>query len=610
MDEIKSTGLARQDAFIKSMVGQDFDFGLVMTQAFLKGIRDIGYKSTATALFENIDNAIQAEASNIHVLFDFNKGKSGKTYPDRIAIVDDGYGMSKEMLRVAVLWGGTDRLDDRQGMGKYGYGLPSSCVSIGQRFTVISKREDVDGWYAVTIDLDDIANRRSDYLDEKTGRVIAPKSTLTKMPDFVNNYLQKKEVQLTSGTIILIDKIDRLSRKNFGSLKSFLTLETGITYRNYLRNMNIYIDGKPVEAVDPLFITDGFRYFDEFGIQAKPLPFSEIEVKNQFDETKSGLVKVRYSYMPYGFFGPDAKKRNSGNQGDDDEKSSTTRRLTVRKQNNGIIFLRKGRQIDVIDSKCPWTSFLTNDRHVGVEIDFSPELDEEFAITTSKQQIVLSERLWNILQDAGVYAAIAQMRKIYKKESATAEAERKRLLALSQENLETFVEKLMKDSAKEFEIDAESQPQHIRKEGKENLKKKIKAITDSTGISEDVVEKEIRAQAKNTPYKLDYVEEVEGPFYRAEQIGGQVVIYINKAHRFYTDVFNNTETNPYSKNALALLIFALGHTELRVTDEKRKWYKIERSAWSLKLDTALETLAQHYVKPVEEENDDNELTTG
>jgi hypothetical protein len=52
----------------------------------LKGIRDIGYKSTATALFESIDNSAQAEASNVHVLFDWAKGKSGNKEPDRLQL--------------------------------------------------------------------------------------------------------------------------------------------------------------------------------------------------------------------------------------------------------------------------------------------------------------------------------------------------------------------------------------------------------------------------------------------------------------------------------------------------------------------------------------------
>lgn len=211
MTKKNSDGLARQDAFIKSMESQNFDFGLVMTQAFLKGIRDIGYKSTATALFEDIDNSIQAGADNVHLLFDFDKGKTGKSNPDRIAIVDDGHGMSKEMIRVAVLWGGSDRLDDRQGMGKYGYGLPSSCVSIGESFTVISKREDSNEWYSVTMDLKEIAKRNPEYINPETGAIWAPPAKPTSMPPFVEKYLKSKNVMLNSGTIVLIEKIDRLS---------------------------------------------------------------------------------------------------------------------------------------------------------------------------------------------------------------------------------------------------------------------------------------------------------------------------------------------------------------------------------------------------------------
>ena len=102
------------------------------------------------------------------MLFHKDKEVSIKELPAQIAIIDDGYGMSREMLRIAVLWGGTDRLDDRGGMGKYGYGLPSSCVSIGERFTVISKREDMPDWYSVKIDLKEIAERSPEYINPDT----------------------------------------------------------------------------------------------------------------------------------------------------------------------------------------------------------------------------------------------------------------------------------------------------------------------------------------------------------------------------------------------------------------------------------------------------------
>ncbi len=613
MEKKKFTGLARQDAFVKSIEGEDFDFGLVFTLAFLKGIRDIGYKSTATALFENIDNAIQAEASNIHVLFDWDKGKSGNKEPNKIAIVDDGHGMSEKMTRVAVLWGGSDRLDNREGMGKYGYGLPSSCVSIGQKFTVISKREDMDGWYGVTIDIEEIAKRNSEYIDPKTGRVIAPAAKLTPIPAFIEKQMKANGVKMNNGTIVLIENIDRLSFKQFSKLKDFLITETGVYYRNYLRATNITIDDVGVEPIDPLFITDGYRYYDENELRAEALPSLDLKIQNSTDTGKEGKVKVRYSYMPHGFFDVqkedviDEQSNRDESEGDDEAKKAKSKRFSIRKNNNGIIFLRKGRQIDVVDSKCPWTKFQNNDRYVGVEVDFTPELDEEFSITTSKQQIVVSRRIWDILRDNGVYEAISQMRKKYSKEAENAKHTKENSILASPVKRDEFAEDLMKKSARDFEVDKEAQPQHVKKEGEENLEKQAKKISKETGLPENVVKQELEAQTEAKPYKLDYFDESEGPFYRAEQIGAQVVIYINKAHRFYTDLYNNPRTNAFFKNALALIVFVLGHSELRVTDEKRKWYKIERNAWSIKLDTTLETLAKHFAKSVDDEVFEEEM---
>jgi hypothetical protein len=612
MATIKSEGLKRQDKFVKSMANQDFDFGLVMTNAFLKGIRDIGYKSTASALFESFDNSIQAEAGNIHLVFGFDKGKSVKANPSRIAIVDDGHGMSQEMMRVAVLWGGSDRIDDREGMGKYGYGLPSSCVSIGQRYTVISKREDMDGWYAVTIDIEEIGNNDPKYIDSKTGRIVAPPAQPANIPAFIKNYLADKSVTLTHGTIILIEKIDRLSKSTFNALKKHLSLETGITYRNYLRSINILIDGDTTEPVDPLFITEGYRYYDETDLKAEPLPSIDLEIPNSVTQ-KKGYIRVRFAYMPHGFFNKKDDSTLDEEIVEEDtepvDKKSKTKRLTVRKHNNGIIFLRKGRQIDVVDSRCPWTKFQNNDRHVGIEVDFSPELDEDFSITTSKQQIVASDRIWNILRDSGVYASLSTMRRRYEKEAEEAKNKKQNEINLSPEKRDEFAEDLMKQSAGDFELDSEALPVHVKKEGAENLEKKVKKLAAETDVPENLIRKSLEEQVNNRPYKLSYFDEDEGPFYRAEQVGGQVVIYLNKAHRFYTVLYNNPKTSAFLKNALAMIIFVLGHSELRVTDEKRKWYKIERNAWSVKLDATLENLFKHFAESVDDAVFSEEIKT-
>ena len=39
MQQTELSGIARQDKFIQSVKDQGFDYGLVLTQAFLKGMR-------------------------------------------------------------------------------------------------------------------------------------------------------------------------------------------------------------------------------------------------------------------------------------------------------------------------------------------------------------------------------------------------------------------------------------------------------------------------------------------------------------------------------------------------------------------------------------------
>src|SRR5688572_6274623 len=86
-----SPDLAAQREYSRKLVERGFDFSLVVADAFIRGIRDIGYKHTGTAIYELIDNALQAGASAVQVVLGF-EGASEKK-PDRIAVIDNGHGM-------------------------------------------------------------------------------------------------------------------------------------------------------------------------------------------------------------------------------------------------------------------------------------------------------------------------------------------------------------------------------------------------------------------------------------------------------------------------------------------------------------------------------------
>jgi len=54
--------ISRQQENLRKAGDREFDFGLIVPETFVRGIRSIGYKSNVQALAELIDNSIQAYA--------------------------------------------------------------------------------------------------------------------------------------------------------------------------------------------------------------------------------------------------------------------------------------------------------------------------------------------------------------------------------------------------------------------------------------------------------------------------------------------------------------------------------------------------------------------
>src|SRR6266850_833510 len=568
--------LERQRTYVNDLEERQFEYGLVLANAFVKGMRDIGYKSTATALNELIDNAIQADARKIHITFGFTGNNTSEKKPDTLAVIDDGHGMDPMMIRAAVIWGGTHRHNDRTGFGRYGYGLPSACVSIGKRYTIFSKVVGGD-WHKVAVDLDEI----EDHFNKGQGPVVAPKPIKATPPTWVELYIRKTFSTLESGTVVLIDKVDRLEYWTAQRLGEFLLENFGVTYRNFLNQVTLAVTGTTVQPTDPLFLTPGFRFYDIDDDRAVALPPLAIEVKDKNSKEAMGTIKVRFSYMPPTFLRfPEHKMKAKGGKNNNNE------RLPIRKENNGIIVLRAGRQIDVVNAKCPWTVFQTNDRYVGVEVDFPPSLDEEFSITTSKQQVGLKQRIWDILEENGVYDAIEKMRSDY-----TIAANEIRVKATDKDGKrpsEVAIEKSQK-----FFTQAPNEPTpEQKKKSEENLDREAKKLAEETDIPTEDARKLLEGRATNYPFKVKLEDMPGAPFYRLDQVGGQKMLFLNKAHRFFADLYASAHSTPHVRYALETLLFVMGECELRAKDERRTWYEAERALWSTNLSTGLKALEE------------------
>ena len=80
----------------------------VRASVVINSLRDNGYKNTAYAIAELIDNSIQAEAAHVQlVCFERPYFKNGRTRTEieKIAIIDNGRGMDPLLLEAALAFG-------------------------------------------------------------------------------------------------------------------------------------------------------------------------------------------------------------------------------------------------------------------------------------------------------------------------------------------------------------------------------------------------------------------------------------------------------------------------------------------------------------------------
>ena len=577
-----SPNLAAQHAYVEKIATANFKFGLTVGDAFVRGIRDLGYKSNGNALAELVDNSIQAGADRVDVAFGFEGTKSDKK-PSEIAVIDNGHGMEPGMIRLAVMWGGTHREGDRSGMGRYGYGLPCASVSIGQRFTVYSKVLAGD-LSAVTIDLKAITAGL--YTDDE-GDIVVPEPRAAKLPKFVADQIKKAYPDgWRSGTVVVLEQLDRVEWSTANGLRENLLRHFGVAYHKMRDRVSLFVAGDYVEPIDPLFLTDGFRWFDLDEDRARAFEPVAISVKDVKSRDVIGTMTVRMAWFPPTFASVD-KRRGPDKRGGATEKNANAR-FNVMRDYHGILFSRMGRLIDVV-GRPPWTTFQNNDRYIKVEVEFSAALDEEFGITTSKQQVTVSERIWEALRQAGIPKAIEQLRgevnKLKEEQKRQSEAP-----AAGEQRPSEDAMSSAKASMREPSLEVRARQQE---RGALRLQQAADERAKETGETALEAKAQLEFLLQNQAFKVDFESSPGGLFFRAEMMSGTKVLYLNRAHRFYQDVYDGPKSSPEVRAALEVLLLAIGDSILDAPDESQRMYRVELPNWSLKLDLALERLAEN-----------------
>lgn len=322
---------------------------VVAPETFILATRDTGYRDIASALAELVDNSVQAEATRI--LIAVGESRSATRSGFTVSVLDNGLGMARETLRAALRFGGTDRFGNRDGIGRFGMGLPNSSVSQARRLDVYSWQRPGRVYHAY-LDVDAIACGEMEDIP---------------LPQRLALPAEAKRDSGPSGTLVVWSECDRLGRMRMSIIVAKLRRHLGRIYRKYLwRGLDIQVNGHRLISVDPLFV-DTRAEINGARTYGAPLRY-EITTS----DGRVSPVEVRFSELPLIEWAglADEEKRQRGIVG-----------------GGGVSILRAGREID-----SGWY-FMGKKRRENYddwwrcEVSFLPGLDELFGVTHNKQGI-------------------------------------------------------------------------------------------------------------------------------------------------------------------------------------------------------------------------------
>lgn len=352
------------------------DSYIIPAELAIKAMRDSGYRNTAYAVAELIDNSVQAKATRVELVCDEEMVPVGDRRRRRvksIGVIDNGTGMTPDLLRHALQFGYGTHLNDRSGIGRFGIGLPNASISQGRRVDIWTWQRGPANAVHCYLDVDEIESGRMREI---------PVPSVAPVPAEWKAMSAGLE---TTGTLVVWSKFDeeRLTWKGAKATLEHTAMLAGRIYRKFIADGSLRLRlavgdaGKIVKEYDarvndPLYLS---------APSSTPAPFDKQPMFQRYGERDSEfevefrggkyVVYVRSSWARPETFPDDATDRGSKDYGKHAAK------------NIGVSIVRAGRELDL---DATWTlSYDPRERWWGMEIEFPPELDEIFGVTNNKQ---------------------------------------------------------------------------------------------------------------------------------------------------------------------------------------------------------------------------------
>lgn len=586
---------------------------IVPVHLVVKSMRDNGYKNTAYAIAELIDNSIQHGSTKVDLICLEDEQRIGglKTVSriSEIAVLDNGNGMNSSILQKALQFGNGTNLDkdSQTSIGKFGMGLPSSSISQAVRVDVWSWQESHDEALHTYIDVDEISRgEMSEVPEPKKGKV--PQKWI----DVVGSLN-------SSGTLVVWSNLDRCLWRTGKTVIDHSEYIVGRMYRKFIHtkavtikatvvkanNLKVPVHEKEFMANDPLYLMANTSVSKDLTNQGLSDPMFvkyggedgyERKYTINFDN-KNHEVFVRYTIAS-------ESTRKGWNAGS----------LPHGKHaggNIGLSIIRAGRELDLDTSWC--IGYDPRERWWGIEVEFPPSLDEVFGVTNNKQyannfkelgyldlnQILddrnqtMSEFKEELLEENDPKALIIDIAKDIKNQLRNIRATIKAQASKLEKGPVTVRHPETDDEAEKHATEVttvrkedghigQSDKDEDSKSGDEKLKDLVTELTEDNvpeaeNYAKTILTSDIKYQFINANF--------ESPaFFSVAPVGGKIIIKLNTSHPAYNqfvEILNDEIAEDSSKesiekrlieakNGMKLLLMAWARYEDEQPDGKRK----------------------------------------
>jgi hypothetical protein len=352
------------------------------------GLRTLSLSFQAS-LFELIDNSIgHGNAEKIDLRIEWYDNNSERL--SRVAVIDNGIGMDQERLFSALITGKSSSYNQRNTIGRFGFGLKAGGLNQCKVIEVYSKIKNSDPYYSV-LDYDAFMN----------GKIKLSPPVNKNIPE------EFKDVVKDQGTVVIWTNLDIAQTLNQNEDLDKLRYEIGRTFRKFIgeeildvdkegksipiKNKNkkiMFVNGIKTLPWDPLYHTKipGFErdprseitYEDKLimpihvGEEIDPEDMKKLKKFDELDGAYGDVIKIRFSILP-------EEWREVSKQGDSD--FNKQRWIP---ENEGISILRAGREVATKSIYQLTGKRESVDRWWGLEIEYPPTLDRWFQIKNVK----------------------------------------------------------------------------------------------------------------------------------------------------------------------------------------------------------------------------------